>query len=84
MAILTSDQVGNAIADLEKKHLEEKLVETEARLSRLHKRFSQTEDKLEAAELREREANTRVFALIENQRPKSMWQNLKRKNRTPV
>jgi serine/threonine protein kinase HipA of HipAB toxin-antitoxin module len=67
---------GSAVAALERKHLEEKLVETEARLSRLHQRFAQTEDKLEAAEVREREANARVFALIEDKRPKSLWQKV--------
>jgi hypothetical protein len=64
---------GSAVAALERKHLEEKLVETEARL---HQRFAQTEDKLEAAEVREREANARVFALIEDKRPKSLLQRM--------
>ena len=67
---------GSAVAELERKHLEEKLLETEARLSRLHQRFAQTEDKLEAAEVREREANARTFALIEDKRPKSLMQRL--------
>jgi len=60
---------GDAVAELEKKHLEQKVAELEARLSK-------TEDKLEVAEVREREANNRVFALIEDQRPKSMWQKI--------
>ena len=64
-----SSKGGGAVAELEKKHLEQKVAELEARLSK-------TEDKLEVAEVREREANTRVFALIDDQRPKSMWQRI--------
>ena len=60
---------GSAIAELEKKHLEEKVAELEARLAK-------AEDKAETAETREREANARVFALIEDKRPKSLWQKV--------
>ena len=60
---------GSAVAALEKKHLEEKVAELEARLAK-------AEDKAETAETREREANARVFALIEDKRPKSLWQKV--------
>ena len=40
-------------------------------------RLSKTEDKLEVAEVREREANARVFALIEDKSNKSMWQRIR-------
>ena len=59
----------NAVAELEKKHLEEKVADLEARLAK-------AEDKVETAETREREANARVFALIEDKRPKSLMQRL--------
>ena len=59
----------SAVAALEKKHLEEKVAELEARLAK-------AEDKAETAETREREANARVFALIEDKRPKSLWQKV--------
>ena len=59
----------NAVAELEKKHLEEKVADLEARLAK-------AEDKAETAETREREANARVFALIEDKRPKSLMQRL--------
>jgi excisionase family DNA binding protein len=65
-------QSGSAVAALEKKHLEEKVAELEARLSK-------TEDKLEIAEVREREANARVFALIEDKSNKSLWQRIRGK-----
>ena len=65
-----SSKGGSAVAELEKKHLEEKVAELEARLSK-------TEDKLEVAEVREREANARVFALIEDKSNKSMWQRIR-------
>ena len=57
------------MAELENKHLAEQVADLQARLSK-------TEDKLETAEIREREANARVFTLIEDQRPKSMWQKI--------
>ena len=60
---------GSAVAELERKHLEEKVSELEARLAK-------AEDKAEIAEVREREANARVFALIEDKRPKSLMQRL--------
>jgi len=60
---------GSAVAELERKHLEEKVSELEARLAK-------AEDKVETAEVREREANARVFALIEDKRPKSLMQRL--------
>jgi hypothetical protein len=60
---------GSAVAALEKKHLEERVAELEARLAK-------AEDKAETAEAREREANARVFALIEDKRPKSLWQKV--------
>ena len=60
---------GSAVAELERKHLEEKVSELEARLAK-------AEDKVETAETREREANARVFALIEDKRPKSLIQRL--------
>ena len=60
---------GSAVAELEKKHLEEKVADLEARLAK-------AEDKAETAETREREANARVFALIEDKRPKSLMQRL--------
>ena len=47
----------SAVAELEKKNLEEKVADLEARLAK-------AEDKAETAETREREANARVFALI--------------------
>ena len=67
-----SSKGGSAVAALEKKHLEEKVAELEARLSK-------TEDKLEIAEVREREANARVFALIEDKSNKSLWQRIRGK-----
>ena len=60
---------GSAVAELEKKHLEEKVADLEARLAK-------AEDKAETAETREREANARVFALIEDKTPKSLMQRL--------
>ena len=60
---------GSAVAELERKHLEEKVSELEARLAK-------AEDKAEIAEVREREANARVFVLIEDKRPKSLMQRL--------
>jgi excisionase family DNA binding protein len=60
---------GSAVVELEKKHLEEKVADLEARLAK-------AEDKAETAEIREREANARVFALIEDKRPKSLMQRL--------
>ena len=60
---------GSAVADLERKHLQEKVSELEARLAK-------AEDKAEIAEVREREANARVFVLIEDKRPKSLMQRL--------
>ena len=65
----TSKSAGKGVAELENKHLAEQVADLQARLSK-------TEDKLETAEIREREANARVFALIEDQRPKSMWQKI--------
>ena len=65
-----SSKGGSAVEELEKKHLEQKVSELEARLSK-------TEDKLEVAEVREREANARVFALIEDKSNKSMWQRIR-------
>lgn len=59
----------SAVAELEKKHLEEKVADLEARLAK-------AEDKAETSEVREREANARVFALIEDKRPKSLMQRL--------
>jgi hypothetical protein len=59
----------SAVAELEKKHLEEKVADLEARLAK-------AEDKAETSEVREREANARVFALIEDKRPKSLIQRL--------
>ncbi len=59
----------NAVAELEKKHLEEKVADLEARLAK-------AEDKVETSEQREREANARVFALIEDKRPKTFMQRL--------
>ena len=56
---------GSAVADLEKKHLEEKVADLKERL--------------EKAEVREREANTRLDAVllqIEDKRPKSLMQRL--------
>jgi|TARA_R110002072_G_scaffold239233_1_gene397077 excisionase family DNA binding protein len=56
---------GSAVADLEKKHLEEKVADLKERL--------------EKAEEREREANTRLDAVllqIEDKRPKSLMQRL--------
>ncbi len=60
---------GRAVAELEKKHLEEKVADLEARLAK-------AEDKAETAETREREANARVFALIEDKTRKSLMQRL--------
>ena len=60
---------GSAVAELERKHLEEKVADLEARLAK-------AEDKAETAETRERESNARVFALIEDKRPKSLMQRL--------
>jgi hypothetical protein len=60
---------GGAVAAIEKQHLEEKVADLEARLSK-------AEDKAETAEIREREANARVFALIEDKRPKSLLQRM--------
>jgi hypothetical protein len=59
----------NAVAELEKKHLEEKVADLESRLAK-------AEDRAETSEVREREANARVFALIEDKRPKSLMQRL--------
>lgn len=59
----------SAVAELEKKHLEEKVADLEARLAK-------AEGKAETSEVREREANARVFALIEDKRPKSLMQRL--------
>ena len=59
----------SAVAELEKKHLEEKVADLEARLAK-------AEDKAETSEVREREANARVFALIEDKRSKSFMQRL--------
>ena len=59
----------NAVAELEKKHLEEKVADLESRLAK-------AEDRAETSEVREREANARVFALIEDKRPKSFMQRL--------
>jgi hypothetical protein len=42
----------------------------------LEARLAKAEDKAETAETREREANARVFALIEDKRPKSLMQRL--------
>ena len=56
---------GSAVAELEKKHLEEKVADLKERL--------------EKAEEREREANTRLDAVllqIEDKRPKSLMQRL--------
>ena len=56
---------GSAVAELEKKHLEEKVADLKERL--------------EKAEVREREANTRLDAVllqIEDKRPKSLMQRL--------
>jgi molybdopterin converting factor small subunit len=60
---------GSAVAELEKKYLEDKVADLEARLAK-------AEDKVETAETREREANARVFALIEDKTPKSLMQRL--------
>jgi hypothetical protein len=69
-AATTSKPTGSStVVELEKKHLEEKVAELEARLAK-------AEDKAETAETREREANARVFALIEDKRPKSLWQKV--------
>ena len=65
----SATKVGSAVAELENKHLAEQVADLQARLSK-------TEDRLETAEIREREANARVFALIEDHRPKSMWQRI--------
>lgn len=59
----------NAVAELEKKHLKEKVADLESRLAK-------AEDRAETSEVREREANARVFALIEDKRPKSLMQRL--------
>lgn len=59
----------SAVAALEKKHLEEKVADLEARLAK-------TEDKLDETETRERAANARVFALIEDKTTKSFWGRL--------
>jgi hypothetical protein len=64
-----STPASNAVAEIEKKHLEEKVADLEARLAK-------AEDKVETAETREREANARVFALIEDKSPKSLMQRL--------
>jgi hypothetical protein len=64
-----STPASNAVAEIEKKHLEEKVADLEARLAK-------AEDKVETAETREREANARVFALIEDKSPKSWMQRL--------
>ena len=65
----SATKAGSAVAELENKHLAEQVADLQARLSK-------TEDRLETAEIREREANARVFALIEDHRPKSMWQRI--------
>ena len=65
----SATKAGSAVAELENKHLAEQVADLQARLSK-------TEDRLETAEIREREANARVFVLIEDQRPKSIWQKI--------
>ena len=64
-----SAKAETAVAAVEKKHLEEKVADLEARLAK-------AEDKADTAEQREREANARVFALIEDKTPKSFLQRL--------
>ena len=68
----TSKSAGKGVAELENKHLAEQVADLQARLSK-------TEDKLETAEIREREANARVFALIEDKTTKSLWKRLRGK-----
>ena len=68
-AIVPKPSSDSAVAELERKHLEEKVADLEARLAK-------AEDKAETAETRERESNARVFALIEDKRPKSLMQRL--------
>ena len=68
----TSKSAGKGVAELENKHLAEQVADLQARLSK-------TEDKLEGAEVREREANARVFALIEDKTTKSLWKRLRGK-----
>ena len=63
---------GKGVAELENKHLAEQVADLQSRLSK-------TEDKLETAEIREREANARVFALIEDKTTKSLWKRLRGK-----
>ena len=67
-----SKSAGKGVAELENKHLAEQVADLQARLSK-------TEDKLEGAEVREREANARVFALIEDKTTKSLWKRLRGK-----
>ena len=67
-----SKSAGKGVAELENKHLAEQVADLQARLSK-------TEDKLETAEIREREANARVFALIEDKTTKSLWKRLRGK-----
>ena len=63
---------GKGVAELENKHLAEQVADLQSRLSK-------TADKLETAEIREREANARVFALIEDKTTKSLWKRLRGK-----
>ena len=68
-SVAKGSPASNAVAELEKKHLEEKVADLESRLAK-------AEDRAETSEVREREANARVFALIEDKRPKSFMQRL--------